>query len=82
MGEEEAKRRGGKVIWDEELLEEVIGLVEYPLPLIGEFNSKFLELPKEVLLTSIKTHQKSFGIEDENGNLLPYFFVYLKYKAQ
>lgn len=72
-GEKEAQKLGGRVIWDDELLEEVVGLVEYPLPLIGEFHEKFLELPKEVLLTSIKTHQKSFGIEDSNGKLLPYF---------
>ncbi len=72
-GEKEAKKLGGRVIWDEELLEEVIGLVEYPFPIIGEFDAKFLELPKEVLLTSIKTHQKSFGIEGSDGRLLPYF---------
>jgi len=77
IGDKEAQKLGGRVIWDEELLEEVIGLVEYPLPLIGEFHSKFLELPKEVLLTTIKTHQKSFGIEDEKGNLLPYFLCTL-----
>ncbi len=77
VGDEEAKKRGGRVIWDEKLIEEVIGLVEYPLPLIGEFDSKFLELPKEVLLTSIKTHQKSFGIEDKEGKLLPFFLCTL-----
>ncbi len=77
IGDNEAKKRGGRVIWDDELLGEVINLVEYPLPLIGEFHEKFLELPKEVLLTSIKTHQKSFGIEDSSGKLLPYFLCTL-----
>ncbi len=77
-GDEEAASKEGKVIWDDELMEEVVNLVEYPVPLLGEFHQKFLELPREVLLTSIKTHQKSFGVEDkESGNLLPYFLCTL-----
>ncbi len=82
-GEKEATQRGGKVIWDEELLEEVVNLVEYPLALIGEFEKKFLELPREVLLTSIKTHQKSFGVEEKkSGDLMPYFLCTLNIKPK
>jgi glycyl-tRNA synthetase beta chain len=77
IGEKEADKIGGKVIWDDELLDEVVNLVEYPLPLLGKFEEKFLQLPKEVLLTCIKTHQKSFGIEDSSGSLLPYFLCTL-----
>ncbi len=77
-GEKEALSRGGRIIWDEELMEEVVNLVEYPVALLGEFHKKFLELPREVLLTSIKTHQKSFGVEDkDSGSLLPYFLCTL-----
>ncbi len=70
-----AKAAGGRVIWKESLLDEVQGLCEHPVPLMGNFDPSFLELPSAVLLTSMETHQKSFGVEDENGRLLPYFLT-------
>ncbi len=74
-GDELAQGVGGRVIWNEGLLEQVTNLVEIPVPLLGRFDEKFLELPKEVLLTSMETHQKSFGLEDDNGRLLPFFLT-------
>ena len=73
--DELAQGVGGRVIWNEGLLEQVTNLVEIPVPLLGRFDEKFLELPKEVLLTSMETHQKSFGLEDDNGRLLPFFLT-------
>jgi glycyl-tRNA synthetase beta chain len=64
---------GGKILEDEELLDEVNQLVEFPQPLVGRFEEKYLELPPELLITVIKKHQRYFAITAENGKLLPYF---------
>lgn len=74
-GNELSRTVGGRVLWNDALLEQVTNLVEIPVPLLGRFDDKFLELPREVLLTSMETHQKSFGLEDENGRILPYFLT-------
>lgn len=58
---------------DSDLLEEVNNLVEYPTALYGEFEDHFLTLPEEVLVTSMKEHQRYFSVRAENGDLLPYF---------
>jgi glycyl-tRNA synthetase beta chain len=58
---------------DEELLEEVNNLVEYPTALYGGFESEFLELPQEVLITSMKEHQRYFPVKSKDGKLLPQF---------
>jgi len=58
---------------DEELLEEVNNLVEYPTVLSGGFKEEFLDLPEEVLITSMKEHQRYFPVKDLDGNLLPHF---------
>ncbi|MBS4199702.1 glycine--tRNA ligase subunit beta [Bacillus sp. FJAT-49732] len=58
---------------DEDLLEEVTNLVEYPTVFFGTFNREFLKLPEEVLITSMKSHQRYFPVKNKNGNLLPYF---------
>ncbi|WP_100331599.1 glycine--tRNA ligase subunit beta [Bacillus xiapuensis] len=58
---------------DEELLEEVNNLVEYPTALFGSFNQDFLELPAEVLITSMKEHQRYFPVKSKEGDLLPCF---------
>jgi glycyl-tRNA synthetase beta chain len=74
-GDELARKAQGSVVWDEGLLDEVVHLVEYPKPLLGNIDPGFLELPREVLLTCIATHQKSFGIQDANGRLKPHFLT-------
>jgi glycyl-tRNA synthetase beta chain len=58
---------------DEELLEEVNNLVEYPTALFGTFQEKFLAIPEEVLITTMKEHQRYFPVKNADGNLLPYF---------
>jgi glycyl-tRNA synthetase beta chain len=72
-----AEKLGGEIVWNEGLLDEVANLVEYPKPLIGDIDKLYLELPREVLLTSMQSHQKSFGIQDGQGNLLPHFLTTL-----
>ncbi|MGA1847415.1 glycine--tRNA ligase subunit beta [Deferribacter abyssi] len=59
----------GNVIVDVELLNTVTNLVEYPYPVMGHFPENFLQLPKEVLITSMKNHQKYFYVVDENGKI-------------
>lgn len=76
-GDEQAKAIGGRVLWNDALLQEVVGLVEHPVPLLADFDSKFLEVPREVLITSMQSHQKSFGVEDADGKLLPHFVTVL-----
>ncbi|WP_445506327.1 glycine--tRNA ligase subunit beta [Niallia sp. 03190] len=58
---------------DEDLLEEVTNLVEYPTALFGKFEESFLELPNEVLITSMKEHQRYFPVKSKQGTLLPFF---------
>ncbi|MFC0558050.1 glycine--tRNA ligase subunit beta [Halalkalibacter alkalisediminis] len=60
---------------DEELLEEVTHLVEYPTALSGSFDESFLQLPKEVLITSMREHQRYFPVQDQSGDLLPFFIT-------
>lgn len=64
-----------KVVIDENLLDEVTGLVEWPIVLKGTFDKRFLSVPKEVLITAMKTHQKCFSVIDANNQLLPLFIL-------
>ena len=74
-GDRLAAEVGGTVEWSESLLDQVANLVEAPRAMLGGFHEKFLELPAEVLLTSMETHQKSFGLRGKDGRLLPYFLT-------
>jgi glycyl-tRNA synthetase beta chain len=65
----------GKVLVDAALLDEVTGLVEWPVALLGEFEPRFLALPSEVVMTAMQVHQKYFPVVDEEGVLLPYFVL-------
>jgi len=76
-GDRLAKELGGSVVWNDGLLEEVANLVEYPKPLIGDIDTLYLELPREVLLTSMQSHQKSFGVQGPDGKLMPHFLTTL-----
>jgi len=58
---------------DEDLLEEVNNLVEYPTAFVGDFAEKYLRLPDEVLITSMKEHQRYFDVKSQDGKLLPHF---------
>ena len=59
----------------EALLDEVTGLVEWPVVLMGSFKKDFLAIPKEVLTSAMNTHQKSFALIDQNKQLLPLFLT-------
>ena len=69
----EGARVSGRVLKDEDLLNEVNFLVEYPVALCGGFDRKFLSLPREILIHSMKEHQRYFPLEDDHGVLLPHF---------
>jgi glycyl-tRNA synthetase beta chain len=66
---------GGKAVINQGLLDEVTGLVEWPVALSGEYDRRFLELPAEALISSMEEHQKYFAIRDEDNTLLPYFIT-------
>lgn len=74
-GSELCAEINGRLVVNNRLLDETANLTEYPGPVLGGFHQKYLQLPREVLLTSMETHQKSFGLEDEQGRLLPYFLT-------
>jgi glycyl-tRNA synthetase beta chain len=65
----------GRVVADAELLDTLAEIVEFPKIVRGDFPADFLELPKEVLVTSLREHQKSFCIEGPDGALLPCFLT-------
>jgi glycyl-tRNA synthetase beta chain len=66
---------GGRALIGDELLDEVTALVEWPVPLAGRFEERFLELPREVLISTLQDHQRYFAIEDEQGRLMPNFIT-------
>ena len=70
-----AERAKGKVLIDAELLQEIIFLVEFPESVSGEFDPDFLNLPPEVLITSMKEHQRYFPMVGDQGRLLPRFIA-------
>jgi glycyl-tRNA synthetase beta chain len=70
-----AKKVGGKVLPDNELVDIVKNLVEYPVATAGKFDKEFLEVPREVLITAMREHQKYFAVTDKKGNLMPCFIA-------
>ena len=70
------KAEGLELVEDEGLADEVAGLVEHPVPLLGDMDPAFLDLPAEVIRTSMRTHQKYFAVRDpKTGGLAPRFLV-------
>lgn len=70
-----AAQEGGKVERDEDLLEEVTYLLEYPTAFCGSFPEKFLVLPPEVLITTMREHQRYFPVHDQEGKLMARFIA-------
>ena len=68
-----AEGLGGVPVSSDELLDEVTALVEWPVPLAGEFEARFLELPREVLIATLQDHQRYFPLAASDGRLLPTF---------
>ncbi|WP_332688441.1 glycine--tRNA ligase subunit beta [Devosia sp.] len=73
--EQLAFAQGLTVIADEALLEEVAGLVEWPVVMMGSFDPAFLELPEEVIIATIRANQKCFCLRDAAGKLAPNFII-------
>ncbi|MEC8427896.1 MAG: glycine--tRNA ligase subunit beta, partial [Pseudomonadota bacterium] len=71
----EAQKVGGEAVIDPDLLDEVTALVEWPVALTGRFEDRFLEVPAEALISSMKEHQKYFHVVDSEGKLLPHFIT-------
>ncbi len=70
-----AKKAGLTLKADEGLLDEVAGLVEWPVALIGAIDEDFMTLPPDVLITAMRSHQKYFALEDANGAMAPRFIT-------
>jgi glycyl-tRNA synthetase beta chain len=68
-----AEEVSGKVLGNQDLLEEVTYLVEYPTAIVGAFEREFLNLPREVVINAMEEHQRYFPIVDEREDLMPYF---------
>ncbi len=71
--EAEGKKLSATPMIDDDLLDEVTALVEFPVALTGDFDPRFLEVPPEALILTMKSHQKCFCLTDEEGKLLPKF---------
>ena len=69
-----AKEQNGRADIDADLLEEVVFLVEYPTALCGQFEERYLALPKEAIITPMREHQRYFPVMKEDGALLPPFY--------
>ncbi|MDU4494754.1 MAG: glycine--tRNA ligase subunit beta [Enterococcus faecalis] len=70
-----AAEKNWQLALDEELLEEVTNLVEYPTAFVGSFDEKYLSVPDEVLVTSMKEHQRYFEVRNDQGLLMPHFIA-------
>ena len=70
-----AATKGATVVWDEDLLDEVTFLVEYPTALCGTFDESYLALPSDCIITPMKDHQRYFPMVDGKGKLLPMFLT-------
>lgn len=73
--EAEASRIDATVVIDDDLLDEVTSLVEFPVALTGNFDEHFLDVPAEALVLTMKSHQKCFYLTDKSGKLMPRFIA-------
>ncbi len=75
MVEDSARKLGGNVHIENDLLEEVTALVEYPVAVSGEFDEDFLQVPQEALVMTMQDNQKYFAVLDADNKLLPFFIT-------
>ena len=73
--ESAAAEAGGHVVDGEALYDEVTALVEWPVPVLGSFDETFLTLPREVIISTLTSHQRYFPVGDDEGTLLPRFIA-------
>ncbi len=71
-----AARAGGRLVEDDELVSIVANLLERPVALAGSYDPSFLKLPREVIVTALKSHQRYFSIAGDDGALLPSFVAF------
>ena len=71
----EGERVGGCAVIEDSLLDEVTGLVEWPVALTGSFENRFLDVPAEALISSMSEHQKYFHVVNKEGSLMPNFIT-------
>lgn len=71
----QAESVGGKLLEDQGLLDEITQLVENPVPLLGTFDRRFLEIPDQVLISEMRHHQRYLPVVDGQGHLMPHFVV-------
>src|SRR5208337_5002496 len=67
----------GKIVQDEWLVDWIANASEWPRPMLGSFDARFLHLPREILITVMRDHQKYFAVEEDQGNLRPHFVAVL-----
>lgn len=72
---EAAERSGGNIVDGESLYDEVTALVEWPVPIVGAFDELYLDLPREVVISTLTEHQRYFPVADDKGSLLPHFIT-------
>jgi len=70
-----ARELGGQAVVGDALLDEVTALVEWPVPIAGRFEERFLTLPPEVVVATVQDHQRYFPVRDQSGELLPWFIT-------
>ena len=70
-----ANEAGGDALIEEDLLDEVTALVEWPVALVGSFDERFLALPREALISTLQHHQRYFPVQDAHGRLLARFIA-------
>ncbi|MDZ7803386.1 glycine--tRNA ligase subunit beta [Thiohalophilus sp.] len=73
--EQAASQHKAHAVIDEALLDEVTAMVEWPVAITGRFDERFLDVPQEALISTMKTNQKYFHLVDDNGQLLPLFIT-------
>jgi len=66
-----------KLVEDEWLVDWIVNSTEWPRPMLGSFDERFLHLPREILITVMRDHQKYLAVEDQQGNLRPHFVAVL-----
>lgn len=76
-----AKKAGGSIVDGESLFDEVAALVEWPVPITGGFDPEYLDLPREVVVSTLTGHQRYFPVADSDGALLPIFVTVANIKS-
>jgi glycyl-tRNA synthetase beta chain len=77
-----ANSLGGEAVISADLLEEVSALVEWPVPVAGRFDARFLDLPEEVPIATMQDHQRYFPVRDRNGKLMNHFITIANIQSQ